>query len=250
MSYFEKFQTTFEKGSRPFVKWSLSPVLVLFSVLIFSQAITSYHESRPVGVAACLIADVTAICSLLAIWGVKHAGRVVTGIIGGVSVYYVLDQWVFDFPGYVGLSSRRSSTTPLNSLLAFFAFGFPCLVYTIFGRPTIRKPKPDPTFEILCLTFMLDDEKRGSFELRNRLRKLVNFISEHVCDGIIAGDDGENDEEDGKFAIRFWSIDAEEFIAKIRAELPDEPLLASCTWIRMDASGSETPIPNPYLSMD
>jgi hypothetical protein len=79
------------------------------------------------------------LCSLLAIWGVPHVGRVVTGFIAIGYSAYVIDQCFISYNGDLGLGSQRSETTPLNSILGFFIFGLPCLIYTLFGRFTFRK---------------------------------------------------------------------------------------------------------------
>lgn len=250
MSEFKAYRDTFEKGASRFVKWSLSPVLAIFAVLISFQAMTCREEGRISGMVICVVLVVTSSAGLLALWGVRHSGRIVTGMIGGGYAAYLFQECVVDFDGNWGWGSRRSETTPLSSILGFLIIGLPCLIHTIFGRFTIRPPVPPPVVETLFLTFILDDGSYGSFELRTRLRDLADAISDKLCDGINADYGGEYEDEKGKASIDFWATDAEEFAGKIRAEFPSEQLLANCAWVKYDASGKETALENPYESPD
>lgn len=229
------------------MKWTLTPVLLLFTVLMIWELPRPYHEGRLAGVVACGSLSAMGISGVLALWGVQQAVRVVTGIIGAFSLYYLIDQCFLHYPGHLGFGSRRSSQTPLNSILAFIFFGLPCLLITFLGRSTIKRP---PVIESLFLTFMLDDAKYGSFEFRTRLRDLADAISDKLCDGINSDYGGESEDEKGKASIEFWTSDVEEFALKIRAEFPEEPLLANCAWARWDTNGTETVLANPYAAAD
>lgn len=250
MSEFDAYRITFEKGASRFVRWSLSPVLVIFAVIISFQAVTCREEGRIPGMVICVVLVVTCIAGLLALWGVRHAGRIVTGIIGAGYAAYLIQECFVDFDGNWGWGARRSETTPVNSILGFLIFGVPCLIYTIFGRFTIRPPLPNPAFEMLFLTMILDDGKYGSPELRSHFRKLAEAISDRLCDGITADYNGEDEDEEGKASIGFWATNAEKFAGRILAEFPAEPLLANCTWVRQDATGTKTVLTNPCGSMD
>ena len=246
MSEFDAYRATFEGGASGFVKWSLSPVLLLFAVLFSFQTSACLKEGNSAGLVIGCALVVLSIAGLLALWGVKHAGRIVTGLIGGGYAAYLIHECFVDFDGNWGWRSKRSETTPVSSILGFMIFGVPCLIYTIFGRFTIRRAADEVKFEALFLIFVLDDAKYGSFGFRSRLRDLADQISDKVCDGLTADYVGESEDEKGHASLEFWAKDAEEIAGRIRAEFPDETLLANCNWIRLDTSGIKSVLANPH----
>ena len=250
MTEFNAFQQTFEHRPGRFLRWSLSPVLLTCAVLFSFESVTCQEKGNTAGLAIGLALVVACIAGLLALWGVRHAGRIVTGLIGSGYAAYIYHQCFVEFDGDWGWGASRAETTPINSILGFLVFGVPCLIYTIFGRFTIRRPKAEPRLESLLLSFVLDDERHGSFELRNRFRDLADAISDKVCDGMNADYGGESEDENGKASHEFWAIDVEEFVRGIRAAFPEEPLLANCTWTRWDAEGTKTVLENPFKAPD
>ena len=249
MSEFNAYRITFEKGASGFVKWSLSPVLILFAVLFSYQSKACLEEGNSAGLVIGGALVVLCIAGLLALWGVKHAGRIVTGVIGGGYAAYLIHECFVDFDGEWGWRSRRSESTPVNSILGFIIIGLPCLIYTIFGRFTIRRAADDVKYEILLLIVAPDDGKFGSPEFRRRLRDLAHAISDRVCDGIESDYSGESEDEEMQASLEFWARDAEELARRIRDEFPEEALLASCKWARLD-EGIEIALANPYPATD
>jgi hypothetical protein len=250
MSEFDAYRKTFERGASGFVKWSLSPVLLLFAVLFSIQTSACLKEGNSAGLVIGCALVVLSIAGLLALWGVKHVGRIVTGLIGGGYAAYLIHECFVDFDGNWGWRSKRSETTPVNSILGFMIFGVPCLIYTIFGRFTIRRAADEVKFETLFLIFVLDDAKYGSFEFRSRLRDLADQISDKVCDGLTADYGGEYEDEEGHASLEFWAKDADELARRILAEFPEEPLLAKCKWVRKDGEGNEIELPSPNCASD
>jgi hypothetical protein len=62
--------------------------------------------------------------------------------------WYVVDQCIIiDFDGSWGWGGPKSATTPINSILGFLVFGLPCLIYTIFGRFTLREAESKEDFD-------------------------------------------------------------------------------------------------------
>jgi hypothetical protein len=246
MSEFDAYRATFERGASGFVKWSLSPVLLLFAVLFSFQTSACLKEGNSAGLVIGCALVVLSIAGLLALWGVKHAGRIVTGLIGFGYAAYLIHECFVDFDGNWGWRSKRSETTPVNSILGFVIIGLPCLIYTIFGRFTIRRAADGLKYEVLFLIFALDDAKHGSSEFRSRLRDLSDRISDRVCDGINADHCGEHQDEKEEAALEFWTMDAEDLALRIRAEFPEESLLAECKWLRITGEGTEIELTNPY----
>lgn len=136
------YQEVFSRKPSPVVRWLLSPFLIIFEAVFFIPLFDAMSEGRQVGVIATSLAIILCFCGALALWGVPYIGRVVTAIITFSSGYYLVDECFINFSGDWGWSRSRSSTTPINSIVAFFVFGLPCLIYTILGRFTLR-PKPE-----------------------------------------------------------------------------------------------------------
>jgi hypothetical protein len=140
---FEAYEQTLGRGASPFVKWTITPFLLLFGFLFVLQSFECHAEGRMMGLLFCIGITVMCLCGILALWGVPHIGRVVTGGIGLFSAWYLIDECVIHFDGHWGFGGRRSATTPVNSILAFLLIGLPCLLYTILGRSTLRPADPE-----------------------------------------------------------------------------------------------------------
>lgn len=133
------YQQVFSRRASPFMRWVLSPFLLLFAAVFFIPLLESIEEHRQAGVIATSLVILVCIAGFLALWGVPLVGRIVTGIIAFGYGWYVIDQCIIKFDGSWGWGGPKSATTPINSILGFLFFGLPCLIYTIFGRFTVRK---------------------------------------------------------------------------------------------------------------
>ena len=124
----------------PFVFWCLAPVLLLCAIAV-PVMVTDWTVSK-----AAVAGGFSLIC-LLAIPALYNAGRfwwaarAVTAIIFLACVAYAVDQLLLS--GKPLAATRRSEASPLNSILAFLAFGLPSFWYTLFGRFTLREPAPE-----------------------------------------------------------------------------------------------------------
>lgn len=132
------YDQTFSRGPSRFVKWALSPFLLLFPVLFMFRAVGCWTEGRTTGFLLCTGLSAICICGLLALWGVRYAGRVVTGGVALLYAWYVVEECYVRFDGNLGWGNGRSADTPLNSIIGFMIIGLPCLFYTILGRFSLR----------------------------------------------------------------------------------------------------------------
>ena len=137
---FDAYDRTFSRGPSRFVKWTLSPFLLLFPVLMAFQSIECWNAGRTTGLVLCVGISAICIFGLLAMWGVRHAGRLVPGGLALLYVGYIAEECFVRFDGNWGWGRGRSADTPLNSIIGFLVIGLPCLLYTILGRFTLRPP--------------------------------------------------------------------------------------------------------------
>lgn len=133
------YQQVFSRKASPFMRWVLSPFLLLFAAVFFIPLLESVEAHRQTGVITMSLVILVCIAGFLALWGVPLVGRIVTGIIAFGYGWYVVDQCIVNFDGSWGWGGPKAATTPINSILGFVVIGLPCLIYTIFGRFTVRK---------------------------------------------------------------------------------------------------------------
>jgi hypothetical protein len=155
------YQQVLSRRASPFMRWTLSPFLLLFAVVFYSPIPELLEKQNQGGVAAFSILVILSLAGLLALWGVPLVGRIVTGIIAMTCCWYVVDQCIIKFNGSWSWGGRKSAVSPVNSILAFLVFGLPCCIYTIFGRFTVRK---EPEME----TDADDDFDDGEFDHKNQ----------------------------------------------------------------------------------
>lgn len=136
------FGQTLFGGSR-FVRWTLSPFVLLFAVVM-----PLLVEKWTLELVA-LIAGMEFLCmALLAgLWLPARIGRwAFRGVAGAVFLVYagyVIDQFFFtDTP--LRLVEARSETSPRNALLGFVIIGLPSLWFAFLGRFTLQEPQPEP----------------------------------------------------------------------------------------------------------
>lgn len=152
-------------GASPFVRWAFSPVLLLFAVIFCFVARDSYAEGRPWGALLTVAIIVICLAGTLALWGVRYAGRVVSGIVGVGYTWYLIDQCFIHFDGTWGFAQGKSETTPLNSILGFFFIGLPCLLHAIRGNllPVRKRRLPGDGRDVDFGDFGVNPEKPGAY---------------------------------------------------------------------------------------
>lgn len=126
------------------MRWCLSPFLLLFAAVFFIPLRESMESGNQGAVFVTSLLIILCVSGLLALWGIPFVGRIASGIIALAFGWYLVDQCIINFHGDWGFEKKRSETTPFNSICGFVVFGLPCLIYTIFGRFTIRK---EPEFD-------------------------------------------------------------------------------------------------------
>lgn len=143
MSDLPRFLEVFAKGPSRFIRWSLSPLLLLFAVVLCFPVMDCVRQGRFAGIVVGGLAVVVCLVGFLALWGVPRLGRLVTAIVGVAFGWYLVDQCFINFHGSWGFGAPPSATTAINSILGFIVFGLPCLLYTFFGRATFFPKNPD-----------------------------------------------------------------------------------------------------------
>jgi hypothetical protein len=129
-------------GGSPFVRWALSPFLVLFAVLM-PFLIPGWTPTR---VAITVGIEFMCLALLAGFWLPAKFGhwafRILTGLVFLGYLTYLIDQF-FVSEAPFKLVQARSEASPQNALLGFMVVGLPCLWYSIFGRfklkPTARR---------------------------------------------------------------------------------------------------------------
>jgi hypothetical protein len=132
-------ETAFSGSS--FVFWSLAPVLLVCGIGV-PLLVTDWTVSRSVvagGFSAICLLAIPALYDARRFW---WAARSVTAIIFLGCAAYAVDQLFLS--GKPLAVTRRSQASPLNSILAFIAFGLPSLWYTLVGRFALREPAREP----------------------------------------------------------------------------------------------------------
>jgi hypothetical protein len=136
------FGQTLFGGSR-FVRWALSPFVLLFAVVMPLLVET---WTLKLGV---MIAGMEFLCiALLAgSWLPTRIGRwafrCVAGGVFAVYAAYLIHEFFFSDTPF-RLVESRGEASPRNALLGFVIIGLPSLWYALFGRFTLREPQPEP----------------------------------------------------------------------------------------------------------
>lgn len=133
---------SFGNGASPFMRWTLSPFLLLFGTLFTFQLPDALDQQQQVSIIGLFLLVVLCASGILALWGVPYIGRLVSAIIATAFIYYVVAM-IQDFDGNWGSKGTHSNVSLLGSIMAFFVFGLPCVLYTLFGRFSLLKKEED-----------------------------------------------------------------------------------------------------------
>jgi hypothetical protein len=129
-------------GSR-FVRWTLSPFVVLFAVL--TPVLIS--EWTPIRTAIVVGMELMCFCLLAAFWLPPRIGhwafRGLAGLVFLAYAGYLIDEFFFTTTP-LSVSGSRGQASPRNALLGFLIIGLPCLWYSLFGRFALRAREPGP----------------------------------------------------------------------------------------------------------
>jgi hypothetical protein len=137
MSYFG--ETLF--GHSKFIRWTLSPLVLLFAILM------PFLIEKWTIMGAITMVGLELMCStlLMGFWLPSRIGRLAFRVLAGLIFITYLSYLIYEFffsDTPLRLIENSSETSPRNALLGFIIIGLPSLWYSIFGRFTIR-PQPE-----------------------------------------------------------------------------------------------------------
>ncbi len=136
------FSQTLFGGSR-FIRWALSPFVLLFAVLM-PLLIDEWTLTR-VGVVGAL--ELMCLALLAGFWlpaRVGHAAfRVLAALVFLAYTVYIINEFLLADARFTPFGPR-GEVSPLNALLGFLFIGLPCLLFAVRGRFT---PGPEPPTE-------------------------------------------------------------------------------------------------------
>ncbi len=122
-------------GSR-FVKWALSPFLLLTLVALpFCNSEWTLQSTLMISAL-----ELPGLLILIGLWTQKSTSivlfRIVTFIIFLFCLWYFIDQTFLTGKPFI-ISTRRSDSNPWNSLMALIFIGGPCFMFSALGRFTL-----------------------------------------------------------------------------------------------------------------
>jgi hypothetical protein len=133
-------QTLF--GGGWFVRWTLSPFVVLFAV-VMPLLVEKWTLKVSWIIAG---SELLCIALLAGFWLPARIGRwafrIVAAAVFVIYSAYLIHQFFFSDTAFT-LVGRPGETSPRNALLGFVIIGLPSLWYALFGRFTFRKPQPE-----------------------------------------------------------------------------------------------------------
>jgi len=132
------FGQTLFGGSR-FIRWALSPFILLFGLLIPLLI----EQWTPTQIAVMVVLEAMCITLLAGFWLPARLGhwafRIVTGLVFLFYAGYLVDELTkFKVTGSDGEAS------PLDALFGFLIIGLPCLWYALLGRFTLQPRETPP----------------------------------------------------------------------------------------------------------
>ena len=127
-------------GGSGFIRWSLTPFVLLFAALMPLLI----NQWTPAGCVVMAFMEFLCVALLAGFWLPARFGhwafRILAGLVFLAYVGYLIHESCFtDVPFKIFESDRKAS--PRNALLGFFIIGLPALWYALFGRFTFQKPE-------------------------------------------------------------------------------------------------------------
>jgi len=159
-------QTLFGGGG--FVRWALSPFVLLFAV-VMPLMVDEWTLGRALVTGGM---ELMCFCLLAGFWLPARIGfwafRILAGMVALAYAAYLVDQFCFSNKPFA-VTGRRSDATPFNALLGFLIIGLPSFWFALKGRFTLRA---EPSAEQLAA-------ERQAFEER-LLRPDWEFYERHL----------------------------------------------------------------------
>ena len=129
-------------GCSSFIKWSLTPFVLLFAAVMPLLI----EQWTPVRLALVLIMELMCAALLAGFWLPERFGRCFFRILCGAVFLayagYLISEFFFSDKPFKLLQSRGEAS-PRNALLGFIFIGLPSLCYSLFGRFTFRPPESE-----------------------------------------------------------------------------------------------------------
>ena len=127
-------------GGSPFIRWTLTPLLVLFAVLM-PVLIPNW---TPVAIVAMAGVELACLALLAGFWLPLSLGRVAFRILAATvfifyAVYFFHETLIARKPFF-----DDGPSSPINALAGLVCIGLPSLWYTLFGRFTFRASDVGP----------------------------------------------------------------------------------------------------------
>ena len=144
-------------GGSKFIRWTLSPLLLLFAILM------PFLIEKWTLIAGILMAGMELACValLMGFWLPSNIGhwafRVLAGVVFLAYAGYLICEFFFSDAPFK-LAENRGETSPLNAMLGFIFIGLPCLWYSLVGRFTLRPTEQEPEID------KLDDESEDDMD--------------------------------------------------------------------------------------
>jgi NADH:ubiquinone oxidoreductase subunit 5 (subunit L)/multisubunit Na+/H+ antiporter MnhA subunit len=129
-------------GASGFVRWSLSPLVLLFAILM-PLLIEEWTTTRIVLMAGM---ELAAIALLAGFWLPARIGRwafrTLAALIFLAYAGYLIHEFFFTDKQFK-IVQNRGEASPRNALLGFIVIGVPSLIYALLGRFTLKAPEPE-----------------------------------------------------------------------------------------------------------
>jgi hypothetical protein len=130
-------------GASGFVRWSLSPLVLLFAILM-PLVIEEWTLPRIIVMAGIELACLALLAGFWLPARIGHwAFRGLAGLVFVAYAAYLIHEFLFTDKPFKILQSRGEAS-PRNALLGFVIIGLPCLMYAVLGRFTLKPPEPAP----------------------------------------------------------------------------------------------------------
>jgi hypothetical protein len=134
-------------GASGFVRWTVSPLVLLFAVLMPLLI----EEWNPVRIIIMAGLELACLALLAGFWlpaRVAHwAFRGLAGLVFVGYAAYLIHEFLFTDNEFK-LVQSRGQASPRNALLGFIIIGLPSLMYAVLGRFTLKPPEPEPEPEM------------------------------------------------------------------------------------------------------
>lgn len=132
-------------GNSPFIRWTLSPFIVLFAIFLPWLLDTSDKLDKWSWDVILVMIGIELMCiSMLAgFWLPRRFSRwgfrILTGMVFLIYSYYIIEVFFLSDAPF-NFFDDQGGTSPFEVLLGYILIGQPSLYYTLLGRFSLRAP--------------------------------------------------------------------------------------------------------------